>query len=126
MGISLLCLGFRQHQLLDVEHIGLCGGEAYPTVQQIDNFVSDFFQFRNHFWVSNPHGLPALDVLPVYVFGDRGEHILKQQHGFLIKNLHDLNGIGSLVPLFLFLDNPPVFCHLELQGTIQKSLVFSS
>ena len=39
MGVSLLYLGFRQHQLLDVEHIGLCGGEAYPTVQQIDNFV---------------------------------------------------------------------------------------
>ena len=25
MGVSLLYLGFRQHQLLDVEHIGLCG-----------------------------------------------------------------------------------------------------
>ena len=64
MGISLLWLDFCQHQLLDAQYIGLCWREPYPTVQQIDNFVSDLFQFRNHFWVSNPHGLSTLDVLP--------------------------------------------------------------
>ena len=40
MGISLLCLGFRQHQLLDVEHIGLCA----PLPELMDRKKRDIME----------------------------------------------------------------------------------